>query len=136
MRIQQISNKNMIYPELSYKLCGLFFDIHGKLGRYLNEKQYGDAFEKLLKENKINYLREKPLKASFSGEQKKRNIPDFIINDRIIVDLKSKDFISKEDYFQMQRYLQSSGKKLGIIVNFRQKHLYPKRVLNKYSTKS
>jgi len=60
-----------------------------------------------------------------------RNIPDFIIDNKIVVDLKNKDFITKEDYFQIQRYLQSCGKKLGLIVNFRQKRLYPKRILNK-----
>ncbi len=83
-----------------------------------------------VKENNINYSREKPLKPSFIGEKEKRNIPDFSIEEKIIIDLKNKDFITKEDYFQMQRYLQSCNKKLGLIVNFRQKHLYPKRILN------
>jgi len=124
-------NKNILYPELSYKVCGLCFYIHNKLGRYLNEKQYGDAFEKLLKESKIKYAREKSLPPSFSGEKERRNIPDFLINDKIIVDLKAKDFIEKEDYFQMRRYLVSCNKELGLIINFRQKYLYPKRILNK-----
>lgn len=125
-----ITKKEIIYPELSYKLCGLFFDVHRTLGRYLNEKQYGDAFEKLLIGNRVNYLREKSLEPSFDGEKNRRNIPDFIIEDKIIVDFKSKDFITKEDYFQIQRYLKSCGKRLGMIVNFRQQHLYPKRILN------
>jgi len=132
MRMPRI-NKAIIYPELSYKICGLFFTIHKKLGRYNNEKQYSDAFEFILNENKINYVREKFLSPSFKGEWLRRNIPDFIIDDKIVVDIKSKDFITKEDYFQMQRYLQSCNKKLGLIVNFRQKHLYPKRILNSYS---
>jgi len=123
-------NKNIIYPELSYTICGFFFSIHKKLGRYRNEKQYGDAFEELLKENRIKYTREKSVDPSFAGEKNRRNIPDFIVDDKIVIEIKSKDFITKEDYFQMQRYLQSCGKKLGLIVNFRQKHLYPKRILN------
>jgi len=124
-------NKNILYPELSYKICGLCFYIHNKLGRYRNEKQYADAFECLLKENKIKYLREKSLPPSFKGEKDKRNTPDFIVVDKIIVDLKAKDFITKEDYFQMRRYLVSYNKELGLIINFRQKYLYPKRVLNR-----
>lgn len=130
MRMPQIKSKEIIYPELSYKLCGLFFALHKQLGRYRNEKQYGDAFENLLKENHINYSREKSLERSFIGEKDRRNITDFIIEDKIVVDFKSKDFITKEDYFQMQRYLKSCGKRLGLIVNFRQQHLYPKRILN------
>ena len=67
---------------------------------------------------------------SFEGEKARRNIPDFIINDQIIIDIKAKRIITKEDYFQMKRYLVSSGKKLGIIVNFRQTYLNPKRIVN------
>lgn len=128
-RIPRI-NKNLLYPELSYKICGLCFYIHNKLGRYRNEQQYADAFEKLLKENKIKYTREKSLPPSFRGERERRNIPDFLIKDKIIVDLKAKEFIEKHDYFQMQRYLTSCNKELGLIINFRQKYLYPKRILN------
>lgn len=62
-------NKEVIYPELSYKICGLCFSVHNKLGRYRNEKQYGDAFEALLKENNIAYAREMSLPPFFEGEK-------------------------------------------------------------------
>lgn len=123
--------KDIIYPELSYKICGFCFYLHNKLGRYRNEKQYADGLEELLKENKIGYMREKILPLSFEGEKTGRNIPDFIIENKIIVDLKAKDFITKEDYFQLRRYLVSCNKRLCLLINFRQKYLYPKRVLNK-----
>lgn len=125
------TNKNpLLHPELSYKICGLCFAVHNSLGRYLNEKQYYDAFEELLKKNKIEYVREKPLPPSFTGELDRRNIPDFIIEDKVIVDFKAKRLVTKDDYFQMKRYLVSYGKQLGLIVNFRQKYLYPKRIVN------
>ena len=69
-----------------------------------------DAFEDLLKANKIKYKREKSAPVSFKGEKERRNIPDFIIEDKIIVDLKAKPMILKEDYFQMRRYLVSHKK--------------------------
>ena len=130
MRMLRIK-KDIIYPKLSYKICGFCFYLHNKLGRYRNEKQYADGLEELLKENKIGYAREKILPPSFKGEKLGRNAPDFIIDNKIIVDLKAKDFITKEDYFQLRRYLVSSNKRLGLLINFRQKYLYPKRVLNK-----
>jgi len=87
--------------------------------------------EPLLNDNNINFLREFALPISFKGERARRNIPDYIIEDIIIIDLKAKRVITKEDYFQMKRYLISYKRELDIIVNFRQKYLSPKRVLNR-----
>ena len=47
--------EKLIYPELSYEITGLCFNIHNELGRYAKEKSYGDLFEQKLKINKINY---------------------------------------------------------------------------------
>ena len=118
----------VLYPELSYKVYGLCFKVHNELGRFRNEKQYADALEHAFRDSKIIYEREIPLAISFAGEKTRRNIPDFLIEGKIILDLKAKTIITKEDYFQMQRYLISANKRLGIIVNFRQKYLIPKRV--------
>jgi len=126
----RIIKNNVLYPELSYRLNGLFFRIHNELGRFRNEKQYADALESALKVSGINYCREKPLSKSFNGEANNRNVPDFIIEDKIVIDIKAKRIITKSDYFQMKRYLVSSNKKLGIIVNFRQRFLTPKRIVN------
>lgn len=120
----------IIYPELSYKLNGIFFTIHNSLGRFRNEKQYQDAIEYELIKNEVLFQREKELEKSFEGEKPRRNICDFIVEDKIIVDVKAKRIVTKEDYFQMRRYLETSGHKLGIIVNFRQKYITPKRVAN------
>jgi len=123
------SNK-IIYPELSYKLTGLMYETHNHLGRYKSEKQYADYFEKLLKREGIKYEREKPLPPSFEGESKRRNVPDFIVENKIIIDFKAARLITKDDYYQMRRYLSSYNKKLGIIVNFRCQSIKPKRILN------
>lgn len=119
---------NLVYPELSYELNGLFFTVHNDLGRFCREKQYCDAFEKVLKLKGVKYLREfrlNSLEKEISG-----NIVDFYIENKILVDFKAKRFITKEDYYQMMRYLESSGIKLGLIVNFRNTYLKPKRIIN------
>ncbi len=124
--------EKVIYPELSYLICGFCFQAHNKHGKFLNEKQYGDALEELFKKDKIPYEREWHLPQSFEGEKSNRNIVDFIIDDKIIIELKAKRVITREDYLQMKRYLVSCNKKLGILVNFCQENLAPKRILNQY----
>lgn len=106
------------------------FSVHNELGRFRSEGSYADALKVLFKKRDLKYEREHRLDASFSGEDEIRNRPDFIIEDKVILDLKAKRIITKEDYYQMKRYLAASGKKLGIIVNFRQKYVSPKRILN------
>jgi len=130
MRMTRMKSKDIIYAELSYLINGFSYKVHNQLGCYKNEKQYADALEHILQENNNSYKREFALPKSFKGEGLRRNIPDFIIEERIILDCKAKRLITKEDYYQMQRYLTSYNKKLGIIINFRQKSLHPKRIIN------
>ena len=123
----------IIEPELSYKITGLCFKIHSELGRFCRERQYSDKFEELLKLNNFNYKREFELK-QLAPESPAGNKVDFLIENRIIIDFKSKIFITKEDYTQMQRYLQAAGIRLGLIINFHSFYLKPKRIINtKYS---
>jgi GxxExxY protein len=120
----------IIHKDLSYKINGLLFETHRKLGYFRNEKQYCDYFEELLKNSGIKYAREYRFFDQQFGQDIVRCICDFVIHDKIIVEFKAKDFITKEDYYQVQRYLVTLNLELGIITNFRQRKVYPKRVLN------
>ncbi len=118
------------HKELSYKITGLLFKTHKELGRFRNEKQYADYFEKLLIEEKIKYVREHKFEDHQYGQSKVRCICDFIIEDKVIIEFKAKNYITKEDYYQTKRYLVTLNLQLAILVNFRQYRLSPKRVLN------
>ena len=122
--------RKIIYKDLSYKINGLLFNVHKNLGIYKKEKQYGDYLEYLLREEDIKYIREYKFEDKKYGNDKIRCICDFIIDDKIILELKAKNFINKEDYYQVKRYLTTLDLLLGILINFRQYRLTPKRVLN------
>lgn len=132
MRIMR-TDGDIIHPELSYKINGILFDIRKELGRFRNEQQYCDAIEERLKKSEIIYKREAFLPPSFEGEKENRNRVDFLIDEKIILEIKAKPFITKEDYYQTMRYLQSLDKKLAILVNMRRYYINPKRILNSQS---
>ncbi len=115
-------HKELIYPALSFKITGLCFQTHNELGRFGREKQYANTLEQKIIAEQIGYKRE--LKIGNSG-----NVVDFLIDDKLILELKTKPFITKEDYFQVQRYLHQINIKLGLIINFRNRFLQPKRVI-------
>ncbi len=123
-------SEKLVYEKLTYKLNGLFFQVHNQLGRFCKEKQYADALEIVLKQFGIAYKREYGVPFIVNGEEVKGNRVDFIIEEKIVVELKAKPFVVKEDYYQLQRYLEATGYRLGIIINFRKIYLQPKRVLN------
>lgn len=118
----------IIYPDLSYKINGILFATHNEIGPYAREKQVGDVIERLLKEKRIYYLRE--CRISDSG-----NIADFIIDKKIILELKCKRVLVRNDYEQIQRYLQETQLKLGMLVNFRNQYIKPIRII-KIDTKN
>lgn len=120
----------IIYSDLSYSINGILFKVHNELGRFRNEQEYGDAIEMIFKKTVIKYEREKSLPASFEGEKIGRNKVDFLIEDIIVLEIKAKRIIEREDYYQIKRYLSALNKKLGILVNFRDRYLHIKRILN------
>ena len=118
----------LLYPELSYIITGLLFKVHNAIGQFGREKQYGDMLDGLLVESGLIFEREKALPIK-GLENKFTNKVDFAINSLILVDLKAKPIITKDDFAQMKRYLDAGNYKLGLIVNFHQKFLKPTRVL-------
>lgn len=116
------TNNKIIYPELSYLITGICFDVHNQLNRFSREKQYGNLLEQKFKESNVPYIREYCVKNT-------GNIIDFIVDDKIVLELKAKPIIVKDDYNQIQRYLQILDKKLGMIINFRNRYLKPIRIV-------
>jgi len=122
MHTNDTNNTNLIYPRLSYVIVGICFEIHNSLGRYAREKQYCDKIEEKMKELNICYKRE------FTVPNTGNRI-DFLIDNKIILEAKTKRVITREDYFQLQRYLQCLDIRLGLLVNFRNQYIKPKRIV-------
>ena len=123
MQMQRMTtNTKVIYPELSYKITGILFAVHNELGQYAREKQYGDLLEEKFEEIHLPYKRE--IAISNSG-----NILDFVIDDKIVLELKTVRMITKDNYRQIQNYLQTTNIKLGLLINFKSKYLKPIRII-------
>ena len=122
------TNEKILYRDLSYRINGLLYEVHNELGRYCRERQYGDALENLLKKANIEFKREKELPIPLV-KNTGTNKADFVVENSILLELKAKPIITKEDYAQIQRYLQAAKIKLGLLVNFRNKYLKPIRII-------
>lgn len=130
MRMHANDADKLVYPELSYRLTGILFSVHNKLGRFCREKQYADELERELRKADVPFVREADIARLSVADVVQGNRVDFLVANTIIMELKAKPYLMKEDYYQMLRYLESAKLKLGFLVNFRNRYLKPKRVLN------
>lgn len=121
---------DLIYKDLSYKLVGLTYEIFNKIGSELKEKIYGNAFEELLKREKLKFNREVYYPLKINDKVIGRNYFDFLVEDKIVIELKSGSQKYKEACNQLFEYLKSSNLKLGLIIRFTKDGVKVKRIPN------
>ena len=120
----------IIYKHESYFVVGLCMDVHNELGKGFSEAVYGDALEIELKSNGVPFQREVKFNIDYKGNTLKHQYyADFIVDDKIILELKAVEKISNGHIKQTLNYLAASKMKLGLIVNFGEDQLNYKRVL-------
>jgi len=119
----------VLYRELSYKIVGICYKVPNELGRYNKEKQYSDKLEEYFKANRMKYKRELEL-STIKDTSMFGNRVDFIVDNKLLLEIKAKRCLLKSDYYQIKRYLEAADLDLGLLINFRMKYLSPKRVLN------
>ncbi len=120
----------VIYPELSYEIVGLLYDVHNQLGNRYQEKYYQRAVEVKLKGKKISYKKEIAVDLTMDGAKIGKYFLDFLVDDKVVLELKVKPVLTKNDYRQIRAYLQSCNLKLGILANFYGESLKYNRILN------
>lgn len=125
-----ISTREIAYPELSYKVVGLIFKIHNELGAGLREKSYEDALELAFKNEGLNYKRQIHCPIYFNGEKVGSRFLDFLVDGKIILELKAGDKFSKANLNQINEYLKSNNLKLGILANFGSEQVKFRRIVN------
>ena len=105
--------------------------IHSTMGSGFLEAVYSEIVEKEFKKNNIPFEKEKVLEISFNGEiLNKTYRADFLCYEEIIIELKSVSFLHENFSKQLLNYLKATNKKLGILINFGEKSLKYKRIIN------
>ena len=124
-------DEKIIFKEESYKIIGICMNIHSTLGNGFLEAVYSEILEKEFVKNNIPYQREVKLDLFFNGEKldKKYNAV-FICFDNIILEIKAVSFIHENFTKQTLNYLKATDKKLGLLINFGEKSLKYKRIIN------
>jgi GxxExxY protein len=109
---------DLIYKEISYQIVGVMFNVYNELGYGYQEKYYQKAIERALDELGINYRKQVPFKIVFKGKEIGLYYLDFLIYDKVVVELKVGKKFAKRDFDQVTGYLHATNRKLALLVNF------------------
>lgn len=129
-KVLNLKRKDLVYPELSYKLIGILFEVWNELGYGYQEKHYQKAIAKALKDVGFKFKEQVPIKIKYKSQAIGTYFLDFLIEDKIVLEIKRREYFSKGNIRQVYAYLKATGLRLGIIANFTSKGLKFKRVVN------
>ena len=127
---RQIKRKDLLYPELSYKIIGILFEVFNELGYKYQEKYYQRAIGESLRNIKLPFKEQVHVPIKFRDANIGRYIVDFLIDNKIALEIKRGDYFSRSDIIQILAYLKTTKLKLGILARFSSKGLKFKRIIN------
>jgi len=116
------NNTEIIYKDLSYKIMGMAFKIFNELNYGMKEKYYQRAFITELETNNIKYEKENQIIGKY--------FIDLLIDDKIIIELKTRPALGYIHIKQVMEYLNKLNKKLAIIIYFTKDGVKYRRVVN------
>lgn len=119
---------SLLYEKESYEIRGACFKVWKEFGSAYKESIVDKALTIELRSRKLTIEEQKRINVYYNGQKVGTYVPDKVVNNIIIIELKSKPFLTLGDIKQFWRYLKGSNYKLGFLVNFGNK-LEIKRVV-------
>lgn len=109
----------MLTHEITYKIRGAIFKVYATLGPGLYESVYQTALAYQLQKDGFDVKTEVPIAVRYEEVELPMAFRiDILVNDNVIIELKSVTELEKVHYKQLRTYLRLSHLKTGILVNF------------------
>ncbi|MFH0887187.1 MAG: GxxExxY protein [bacterium] len=123
---------SLVEPELSYKLVGILYKVYNKLGSGYQEKHYQRSITEELTNNNMPFLEQVKINLKYNGISIGKYYLDFIIDYKIVLEIKITPIFSRKEINQILNYLKESHLKLGILASFYKTGIKLKRILRGY----
>ncbi|MDP3244679.1 MAG: GxxExxY protein [bacterium] len=130
MEKPHLKRKDLVYPDFHYVIAGVLFEVFRAMGPGFKENYYQKAVAEALKSHTINFSQQVPVPLLFKGKKVGINFLDFLIEGKIILELKKGDYFNRQTIEQVNQYLKVTGLKLGLIAVFTSKGVRIKRIIN------
>lgn len=117
--------------KLTYALRGCFYNVRNKYGAGLKESIYQTALEEELQIADLKFTAQPRINlySTNNGNKIGYFIPDIVVNNLIVVEIKALPITTQEMGFQLFNYLKISDYELGYLANFGEKEFNPQRFI-------
>jgi GxxExxY protein len=106
------------HQELTKALIGMYYDVYNELGYGFLEKVYHNAFMIELRLNGYEFDSQKKLNVFYKKENVGDYVPDIIVNNSVIIELKCVEYLGESQEAQLLNYLKATDCEVGLLFNF------------------
>jgi GxxExxY protein len=124
-----MAEKDLVHNELTRAVIGAAMEVHSTLGPGFLESVYEAAMAIELNLGKVPYERQKPIPVMYKGEKAKDFFCDFLVDGKVLVELKALKTITNVEEAQVLNYLKATGLQVGLLINFGEQSLRYKRLV-------
>ena len=117
----------MEHKELTEAIIGCAYRVYNKMGFGFLESVYEKCLLIELRKAGLTAETQKPITVQYDGEVVGEFVADMIVEDTVIVELKSVRRIVVAHEIQVVNYLVATGKQIGLILNFAESKVEVKR---------
>lgn len=128
--MHKLRRNDLIEPELSYQIVGAIFTVYNEVGPGLKENVYQRALAEELRAQGIAFRAQVHCPIYFRGKPIGHRYLDFLVADKIIVELKSGDHLPRAHVVQVKEYLMLMKLQLAILASITHKGARFKRIIN------
>ncbi len=130
MAQSKLRRKDILHPELSYKIIGCAFDVYNSIGSGHHEKYYQRGLAEAFAKQNLNFNQQVDYPLKYKEKIIGRNFLDFLVDNKVIVEIKKGEHCSKTNIDQVKEYLKLSNLQLAILINFGIQGVASKRIIN------
>ena len=115
--------------DITYKIRGAVFEVIRTLGPGFLEKVYENALAVELRKSGLKAESQIPIKVDYKGHVVGEYVADILVEDKVIVELKTVEKLEKIHEAQLLNYLKATGIQVGLLVNMKHQKAHIKRMV-------
>jgi len=118
-----------MHADLTRIIIGCFYKVYNELGYGFLEQVYEKALEHELRKQGLSTQRQVPISVYYDNIVVGEYFADILVEDKVILELKATDGISRLHEAQLMNYLKATNMRVGLLLNFGREATYRRRIL-------